>query len=289
MKRIFNAPELVTLVYIGAMSGIVVLGRARHVWIYLGYHALAVTLVAILSYADRRHGGPFWRWVRHWMPLFLVLAAFREIHYVVPEVHAFDDQASDLALMEIDRRLFGDLAGTLRSMWWPPLVEFLYVCYWMYFPLPIALGIALYARGRLSAYRNAATVLLMGFFASYLLYVAVPAVGPHHFETRPEALSGLWMGRHLHRMLLAVEWRMPDAFPSLHVAAAMMVLTLAWKLERRLFWIFLVPALGLIAATVILRYHYVIDVVAGLAIVPPVVVGGNALYDRWEKDASSST
>jgi membrane-associated phospholipid phosphatase len=283
MRRTFNAPEIVMLAYLGAMSGIVVLGRAHHTWIYLGYHALVAALISMISYAERRFGGSFWRFLRHWMPLFLILGAFREIHYLVPEVHAFDDHASDLALMEIDRKLFGDVAGALLRAWWPPLIEFLHVCYWMYFPLPIALGITLYARGRLPDYRKVATVLLMGFYASYLLYVAVPAVGPHHFETRPEALDGLWMGSRLHHTLLAIEWRMPDAFPSLHVATAGMVLALAWNLERRLFWIFLIPGLGLIASTVILRYHYIIDVVAGLALVPPVVVVGTALFEAWEK------
>lgn len=284
MRRIFNAPEVVLLAYVGVMTAVVVLGRARHAALYLGYHALVVALIVMLSYADRRFGGRFWRFLRHWMPLFLILGAFREIHYLVPEVHAFDDQASDLALMEIDRQLFGNVEETLKNLWWPPLVEILHVCYWLYFPLPIGLGIVLYARGRFPAYRNAATVLLMGFYASYLLYVTVPAVGPHHFEARPEALNGLWMGGRLHRVLLAIEWRMPDAFPSLHVATAGMVLALSWKLERRFFWICLIPALGLIAATVVLRYHYVIDVVAGLAVVPPVVVAGSAFCEAWERE-----
>jgi len=280
----FFAPfEWVILAHIAGVSAIVIGGRAEHALLFLAYHAAAVAMLSMVGYAERRHGGRFWRFVRYWLPLFMILAAFREMYYLIPEVHPFDDQASDLALAELDWRLFGDVYAKVKRLWWPPLVDFLHFCYWMYFPMPIALCTVLYARGRLQECRHAGTVLVLTFLSGYLFYVVVPAVGPHHFEPRTPALDGAWLGGVMHRVLLEVEWRMPDAFPSLHTAVAAVTVILSRKFSRRLFWILLVPAGGLITATVVLRYHYLVDVVAALALAPVMAVVGGRWAEAWER------
>lgn len=280
MKRFFTSVECVILAYASAMSAIALF--ARHRSIYLGYHALVVAMLVMIAWADRRHGGTFWRVVRHWIALYILLGSFREMHYLIPEVNPFEDHASDLALMELDRRLFGDVHGFVSRLWWPPLVDFLHLCYWTYFPMPLALLAVLWFRKRLPEFRQATTILLAGFYIGYLTYLLVPAVGPHHFEARSPGLDGAWIGGRFHRALLAVEWSMADAFPSLHTTVAAMSLALAWRLQRRLFWIFLVPALGLVAATFVLRYHYLIDVAAGLAVAPIALAVGRWVSDRCE-------
>jgi membrane-associated phospholipid phosphatase len=62
-----------------------------------------------------------------------------------------------------------------------------------------------------------------------------------------------------------LEQNKTDAFPSGHTAVALVSLLYAWKYrEKVLFWI-LVPAVSaLIVSTVYLRYHYVVDVIAGI-------------------------
>jgi len=49
------------------------------------------------------------------------------------------------------------------------------------------------------------------------------------------------------------------------------------------------PALGCILATMALRYHYVVDVVASAALLPGVVCLGLALSRRWDRTATNST
>ena len=56
---------------------------------------------------------------------------------------------------------------------------------------------------------------------------------------------------------------MRDCFPSGHTEIALVVLLYAWRFERRYFC-GLLPAVGLLLfSTVYLRYHYVVDVLAG--------------------------
>jgi membrane-associated phospholipid phosphatase len=283
MKRFATSTELVIFAYVAAMSAIVIAARPPLGGVYLGYHALVVGMILAVAYADRRYGGRFWTFVRCWLPIYVIAASFRELHYLVPAVHPFDDQGSDLALMELDRLLFGDVYAKVRMLWWRPFVEFLHYCYWMYFPMPVFLMAALYRQGRLREFRHAATALLTTFYAGYLIYIAIPAVGPHHFERRAPELDGVLLGGAMHRALLALEWRMPDAFPSLHTAIAALTLVLCRRYSPRLFRILLVPGIGLILATFVLRYHYVIDVVAGLALVPVAYAIGTALHRAWER------
>src|SRR5207245_8291738 len=54
------------------------------------------------------------------------------------------------------------------------------------------------------------------------------------------------------------------AFPSGHTAIAIVVLAMAARYQRRLLYPLLGMTVSLVVSTVYLRYHYVIDVIAGL-------------------------
>ncbi len=280
MRRLFGFDRAV-LGYVAAVTVIIAAFRPRGAWIYLAYHALALLFMALVIGAEARYGGRFWRFLRTWYVVPVILAAFREIHFLVPEVHPFEDLRYDRILEALDRRFLGDVDGFFLSAAHPLLVDFLHVCYWSYFVLTILPGALLYARGELEKVREYSTVLLAAFFISYLGYFAVPAVGPHWLHlARPPELDGWLVGRHLHAALMEIEWRMPDAFPSGHVLVTTTVLILSWRLHRRAFWGLLLPGVGIVAATMVLRYHYVVDVLAAAALLPAAVFAGTELHRR---------
>ena len=71
---------------------------------------------------------------------------------------------------------------------------------------------------------------------------------------------------------------MHDIFPSGHTIIALLVMWLA-KRHRVRGWPLLIPLVaGLVAATVYLRYHYGVDVLAGVAIA--VVLTGTVPFFR---------
>jgi membrane-associated phospholipid phosphatase len=82
---------------------------------------------------------------------------------------------------------------------------------------------------------------------------------------------------------------MPDAFPSGHALLSMIVIVMSWRLHRPTFRVVVGPALGCVVATMALRYHYVVDVAASLALLPGVVCLGSALHRRWDKPANEPT
>lgn len=275
--RRIHAYEGLILGYFAALSVLLMAVGARGVWKIHLVDGLMIALTLSLAAADARLGGRFWRFVRCWMVVVVILVSYRVLFFVVPLVTPFSDVRFDRALAALDRRWFGDVYGFVSRLWWRPFVDFLHVCYWFYFPMPAILMVALWRRGEFDRWRETVTSLFAGFYAGYFGYMVVPALGPHRFEPRAAALDGAVLGGSLHRLLVAVEWVTPDAFPSLHAMAGALTLAQAWRFHRPTFWALLVPGAGLVAATVILRYHYVVDVAAGLALTPVALVVGRAL------------
>jgi membrane-associated phospholipid phosphatase len=72
-----------------------------------------------------------------------------------------------------------------------------------------------------------------------------------------------------------------DVFPSMHVAISFVAWLYAYRNSKKLFWILSPLILSLWLSTLYLRYHYLIDVVAGLILAPLSFVLANWLFRRW--------
>lgn len=57
-----------------------------------------------------------------------------------------------------------------------------------------------------------------------------------------------------------------DCFPSMHTCCTMLMGWIAFRHVRKLFWWLLPMIVSMPLACVYLRYHYVVDVLAGLAL-----------------------
>lgn len=247
--------------------------RLERPWLYLCLQAGALALVALPAWAAAVTGRPLWVLVRHWYPVLLVPAVFYELAFLIPQIHP---GRHDALLAAWDRDLFGDVKGAIEPLLTPPFVDVLSVCYLSYFVSAPLLMVVLWRRADPLAFREAMTVCLLGWYLSYLGYFLVPSTGPYALAEDLVPRAALMQG--CHARLLEWEMGVPTAFPSGHVLVTLLVLYLAWRRARRLFWILLAPSLGLIVATIGLRYHYVVDVVAGAAMAPPVVWAGLRLH-----------
>jgi PAP2 superfamily len=166
----------------------------------------------------------------------------------------------DDALVRIDA-----LIGWHAGGWTPtPIVLDLLSCFYVSFYLLIFAGVCLFVQ-RPAFYTGLALIYAFGTLG----YVLVPAAGPFFDWPLPTA------GTHVFVALQAQARNLVtgvDVFPSLHVAASCYVL--AWLIWRwRHAWLpSALWACGIALATVGLRYHYLIDVLAALVLTGGVLI-----------------
>jgi membrane-associated phospholipid phosphatase len=188
----------------------------------------------------------------------------------------------DDLLIAADRAIVGgDLSVLLQPVVTPFLAAFMYVAYSTYYFLPLVLGGILWSRDVATARRYIFT-LTACFYVSYAGYFTIPAYGPRTaladrnrvpLETSPVA-------RAISRTINELEHTKLDAFPSGHTMITAAVLIVAWQRIRKLFWFLLPVATLLILSTMYCRYHYLVDVIAGILLAFATVPLGDRLSER---------
>ena len=194
-------------------------------------------------------------------------AAFGHM-YLGPLMDAVHPRLMDAYLALADVRLFGAHPAVLAAQYATPwLIELLMICYYSYFVLALILGVTLYWRGQRRAFDEFVLGLALFYSVTYALYLAVPAIGPRFFLARDfhAPLTGVFLTPYLDALMRTGPFNM-DCFPSGHTGATIIVLTSAFRFDRRLFCILLPLGTGLVAATVVCRYHYGIDLICAVPI-----------------------
>jgi hypothetical protein len=199
--------------------------------------------------------------------------------WLQPVLDTLNPVLKDAQLVASDQRLFGFQAAVELARLVPPwLNDVLLVCYYGHFIWPLVLGLALYFRGRgpSAEFDEYLTGLGLLFFLNYAAYALVPAIGPRYFliGAFDGPLRGVVLTPLLDSMMRAPQFAR-DCFPSGHTGATLLVLFYAWRFCRPLFWVMLLPGMGLILATLAGRFHYATDLMCAVPLV--MVVAGLGL------------
>lgn len=260
------APDVITcgyLVIIGLLATVFA-ERIPQWWWYPLTHAMLALALSIFLFKLPPTPTGWVLFVRWWYPAFLLPLIFSELEGLVHPINPAD---IDAQLLAIDFALFGVHPTVwLERVTVPWLTEYMQLAYVMFYFLPFILCAPLYRQRQLLAFRVSLCALLLAYYVSYLLYFLTPARGPRFYLTAYHTLplTGLWLMAPLQAILDALEGIQRDAFPSGHTAIALIVLAMAARYQRRRFYPMLGIAVSLVVSTVYLRYHYVIDVIAGV-------------------------
>src|SRR5262245_17595579 len=190
--------------------------------------------------------------------------SFQQLRTAIPAVNPWK---ADLVLQAIDRHLVGgNLSLAMQSWTHPVATEILSACYILFFPYLLS-SLIWYFCGDLELLKRFCVGLFSLYGIGFLGYSLVPAGGPYlamagEFEVPLEGYSITQWNDALVRM----GSNGADVFPSLHCAVSAFLLAFDYRHKRRRFWLCLVPAMGLWLSTVYLRYHYLIDCLAGFAL-----------------------
>lgn len=256
-------------------AAMVVLGwnHIAHASGYLAFHALVAALFQFLARQDAaRPQGPggLTTFVHSWAPAPFVLLVYFELGLLIPQVHPLGDFRYDRLLHATDLLLLGDPLIWVERMSQRALSDVLSLCYFAYYPFIIVVPVFLYAHKQYAIYQRVTAIILMGFLISYSCYVFFPAIGPHKlFDAyRPEALDGYGFAKRGYAAVRNVALEPPDVFPSGHTLFGVLVPALAWRYYRRLFFWVLPVGCGIVLATFYLRFHYLVDILAAMALAP---------------------
>lgn len=271
MRANLKPVDLLSLAFIAFLTVVTLAASALlpHAgWLIARFAALALSLILAARYASLPGTAAWAGTARDFLPVLIVPVLFDSMGDIIPWIwpRYFDD-----LLIMADLFLFGGRHPTvlLEQFIHPLLTIVLQIAYISYYPMAIVLGIVLFRKKNKTAFHEAIFGIILCFYLSYLGYLVVPAVGPRftlaHLQTRDLAAGTLVTA--IQDTLNSLENTKTDAFPSGHTAIALMTLFYAWKFKERVLAALLVPAVtGLILSTVYLRYHYVIDVIAGAAL-----------------------
>jgi len=226
--------------------------------------------------------GPFLEIIRDWSPFLIILLMYYTLWGNATHLMVTTDR--DQALMAIDQRLFGFQASLAMQRFITPglttWMSFAYFYHLINIPL-IALFIYVW-RGRKPFREMMSGIMVVSFFG-LMGYLLVPAIGPIYTlraqYTVPLHQSLSVLNREVDFMDFARIRR--DVFPSLHVAISFVAWLYAFRNSKKLFWILSPLILSLWVSTIYLRYHYLIDVVAGLILAPLSFLLANWLFRRF--------
>lgn len=204
-----------------------------------------------------------------------------------PLIRAVNPVDRDPDLIAFDRWLFGtDPTVALERFATAFRSDVLTVFYALYYFHPIVLGTLIFLDDRARSpekrdFNRYAFVMVLVFYVSYVGYFLVPAIGPRFTVQHAGPLPRGAVSRAIDTTLDKLEKNKRDCFPSGHTMVVAAVVAEAARRSRKTFWWFLPFAVGLVVATVYCRYHYVTDVIAGLALAAVTVPLGNGLYARF--------
>lgn len=201
------------------------------------------------------------RVVRDWLPLALGPFLYIELRWLI---EGAGRPHADARVIGWERALFN---GDPSATWAPrhpslPLSELLHLCYASYYLLVLLPPLVLYATGRRRDFARTLLALATVYAACFTTYLLFPVDGPRFLVGPAAAPDGPVRGFVLH--LLAAGSSRGTAFPSSHVAAAVVASLAALRADRRMGIPIALLTVGLAAGTVYGGFHYAVDALAGL-------------------------
>jgi len=234
---------------------------------------------ALIVYEVKRPNPTSWVF-RNWYPLPFVASCYKEMALFIPGVRGTD---ADRALADLDYRIWGaNPTVWLERLHHPLFTEFLQVAYTLFIPAVLFVAWTLWHQRRYSDFQYYGFLIALGFLASYLGYLAVPARGPRFLlkDLQHFPLNGLWLFHGMQGVLDKLESAHYDCFPSGHTELTILAWWGSRMVSKRLFQIYFAYTPCIIFATVYLRYHYTVDLLAGAVTAALLIFTAPMFYQR---------
>ncbi len=246
---------------------------------------IAVGIVAIAVLVSKYSAGRIFFLLRRLIVVPIVYLIYSQVQVYIPVINPHD---YDTILKNWDFALFGvNPTEWIYRISHPIITEYLQICYYFFFWMPLVLGIELHRRKDSENFNELIRLVMFSFYLSYICYFAMPAIGPrfsvHDFASISNELPGLLFTESIRNFvnqgggitdpnLAAVLQVNRDCMPSGHTWITLVTIILSFRYNSKFRYALLVVGSSLIFSTIYLRYHYVVDVLAGISL---------ALFSLW--------
>jgi membrane-associated phospholipid phosphatase len=264
-----------------AIASVVALARLQRIpgveWTLVA-NALVIPLVWLLN---RPGMGRFGRGLAEVYPIILVILFYGALDVLTGHGAI---TTHEKAIQHWETAIFGGQVS--REWWqrypsrfWSTLLHAVYASYY----LIIAAGPILFLwRGEQRNLRRVVLAVSATYGICFVIFLLYPVAGPNYEFPRPSAEFLDNGPAHLVYALLQRGSSYGAAFPSSHVAAALVAAFATWLGSRTLGLILAVPSLLLVVAVVYCQMHYAVDSLAAVG-VAAVVSGGVVLLEKRGK------
>jgi membrane-associated phospholipid phosphatase len=280
----FWAVDKVILAYFG-FTTILILGwwsRIPDAAELFGWHVAGIALLLF----QIKHPNPTSWFFRNWYPLPYVASCYKEMALLIPPIRRTD---SDQWLANLDYRIWHVHPTVwLERIQSPPITEFLQIVYTLFVPAVLLVAFLLWKSKSYGKFQYYAFLIAVGFLASYIGYLLVPARGPRFLlkSLQHIPLQGLWLFHGMQYTLDRLESAHYDCFPSGHTELTILAWWGSRMVSNRLFRLYFAYTPLIIFATVYLRYHYSVDLMAGAALAAILILCAPVFYKKLSEGGS---
>jgi membrane-associated phospholipid phosphatase len=278
---LLNSTDRLFILFWGLISLLSLILHDRiKVWpLILLANLLASLAVCLIAFLDQASPSRVIRWLHDWAAFPLVLFTYKVVYYLISPIHLGKDYdqlliAMDWALFQVHPTQW--MAGFAN----PLLTELLQIAYSLFYAFFLVIGIELYQKQDTRRFADCRFARAYGFLISYIGYFFLPAVGPrftlHDFSRIDIELPGLFFTPSLRWFVnifesihagasssVALACAQRDVFPSGHTMLTLMMMVYTFRERLKVRYAILGAGILLIFATVYLRYHYFVDLLAG--------------------------
>lgn len=228
----------------------------------LAAHGLVVGAVLLAPRA--RTAGPVGRFVGDWYAVIIVTALYAEVGILNLDF----GHHHDAAIQRLEQAVFGSQVSYrwIREVPSPLLSWVLHTCYLAYFEILVAAPLGLWLSRRREGARRTIFAIMATLYFCYIVSIFFPVTGPRYaFAHADNAATAVWPAR-------AAEWLLDRgdswgaAFPSSHVAAAIVATVCALRFWRPLGLVLAPLTVGLVFGVVYGQFHYGVDAIFGIVV-----------------------
>jgi membrane-associated phospholipid phosphatase len=277
---ILSIAEFYTIITLSVfvILSIVLFGSIQEAWKWIIYNFLVSGFIISVAVIDKNT--KFGKHFSLFRRLYIVFVVFFVYTQVQIYIRAMNPGLYDETLIKWDFAIFGTHPTRFFKQFYNPiLTEYLQFAYFTFFFLPVSHGLELFFSKKEEEFNTLVAFIVFSFYFSYLMYFFMPAIGPrftiHEFSAISREMPGIWL-TDFFRSFIDTGGGIPlgianpeiytnrDCMPSGHTWITIVNIYLAYKFASKTRWIYYILGFSLIFSTIYLRYHYVVDIIAGI-------------------------